>query len=141
MAVHINRVQPKSGEVVVELPPVGKTDSVQTTVQQVQKPDLRISKGRNYRHSKTTFPRPPKPVSEPKQKPLEQTPIKKYNVPRESEHSSRWYRCNYCKDTGKVIVYDVCDNCDGVGCPKCNNTGELRNYITCQDCKTIKGRY
>jgi len=45
------------------------------------------------------------------------------------------YRCLDCKDTKKILVFDICEFCDGIGCPKCNK-GYNKNYISCQSCNT-----
>lgn len=50
-------------------------------------------------------------------------------------------KCLDCRDTKKVVVYDVCDYCLGKGCKKCNNTGDVKNYIPCQACSPSNFRY
>lgn len=43
------------------------------------------------------------------------------------------YKCESCKDTLKVIVFDECGYCHGVGCKFCDN-GLIANAINCPAC-------
>ena len=51
-------------------------------------------------------------------------------------------RCDVCEDRKRIIVYDVCEHCEGEGCSKCRK-GEVRNMIPCPQCaleaKTVFG--
>lgn len=43
------------------------------------------------------------------------------------------YRCEHCKDSGRVQAFDPCPHCDGVGCPKCDE-GLVPSSIPCPMC-------
>jgi len=45
-----------------------------------------------------------------------------------------YHRCNICKDTGKVRVFDQCEHCDGMGCSKCDQ-GLTPGTIPCPMCE------
>jgi RecJ-like exonuclease len=42
-------------------------------------------------------------------------------------------KCDKCKDTKKVKVFDVCPKCDGVGCNYCEK-GFIPTMIPCPQC-------
>ena len=50
-----------------------------------------------------------------------------------------FYKCETCKDTTKIPVFDVCEHCDGVGCKHCD-AGLVRNTIPCPAC-SIKPKH
>lgn len=44
------------------------------------------------------------------------------------------YRCGTCRDTGKMLVFDPCDYCQGRGsCTHCDE-GLVRREVNCPDC-------
>ena len=136
MAVTIRRTPPQV-EVKVELPPVIKAPVVVPNLSQIvqKKAESGLPKGRNYRNNRGTYNVP--------QKTLAQILPKRYNSgivvkPESIASTARFCRCDYCRDTGKVTVYDICESCDGAGCAKCDNTGEIKNLIPCQECKKRK---
>jgi len=47
------------------------------------------------------------------------------------------YKCDVCKDTRKVQVFNECPRCHGEGCPKCDE-GLLAGSIPCPECKAQK---
>lgn len=44
-----------------------------------------------------------------------------------------YYACETCRDTGKMVVYDPCGRCNGVGCSHCDD-GLVRAEVNCPDC-------
>lgn len=67
----------------------------------------------------------PDPVPMP---PATQQPIRVEPPPQ-----VHYYRCEICKDTGRVQVFDPCEHCDAVGCNKCDE-GLVPSSIPCQMC-------
>lgn len=51
------------------------------------------------------------------------------DVPRIHKH----YRCETCRDTGKMQVFDECEACYGAGCHRCDE-GLVPAQVTCPDC-------
>jgi RecJ-like exonuclease len=44
------------------------------------------------------------------------------------------FKCMTCRDTNEVRVFNQCDHCDGVGCPKCD-AGLVQASIPCPVCE------
>ena len=127
-----------------EVPKIAEVRNLSQVVQ--RKAEAGLPKGRNYRQGKGLFNRnsPPKPnFRDSDKKSLAQILPKRYNAPIVIQpdsvaSTSKFCRCDYCRDSGKVTVYDICGFCDGAGCAKCNNIGEIKNLIPCQECAKRK---
>lgn len=62
----------------------------------------------------------------------------------------QYYKCETCQDTGKMVVFDECESCHGVGCRYCDE-GLVRREVRCPNCapkhigvwqdKPNRGRY
>jgi len=49
------------------------------------------------------------------------------------EEPEKFYRCVTCQDTKRVRVFDQCDHCEGLGCPRCDE-GLVPGNIPCPAC-------
>lgn len=51
-------------------------------------------------------------------------------------------RCKICNDSGRITVYNECDQCFGEdpNCEKCNGEGNERTTIRCSDCEGAPSR-
>jgi RecJ-like exonuclease len=47
------------------------------------------------------------------------------------------YKCEYCKDTKRISVFDPCPRCDGEGCQSCDE-GLVPSTIPCESCAPLK---
>lgn len=47
------------------------------------------------------------------------------------------YQCQTCQDKNKVQVFDQCEHCDGLGCPRCDK-GLVPSSIACPECDRIR---
>ena len=50
------------------------------------------------------------------------------------EPPAPFYKCETCRDTGKMVVFDECDRCYGAGCRSCDD-GLVRREVDCPDCR------
>ena len=44
-----------------------------------------------------------------------------------------YYKCETCRDTGRMVVFDECEACRGVGCRHCDE-GLVRREVRCPNC-------
>jgi hypothetical protein len=49
------------------------------------------------------------------------------------------FKCEACKDTGRMPVFDQCEHCEGVGCSHCDE-GLVPATIPCPSCQKGKRR-
>jgi len=42
--------------------------------------------------------------------------------------------CPVCEDRKRITVSDICEKCDGAGCPACRNRGDHEKMIPCPHC-------
>lgn len=74
--------------------------------------------------------------------------IQEETVP--TEPVTAYYKCETCRDTGKMVVFDECEACRGVGCRYCDE-GLMRREVRCPNCapqtigvwhdKPLRGKY
>jgi len=43
------------------------------------------------------------------------------------------FRCQACRDSGKIVVFDEHEPCHGQGCEECDN-GLRRSFVACPAC-------
>ena len=54
-------------------------------------------------------------------------------LPKSIPRIHKVYRCETCRDTGKMQVFDQCESCRGAGCHGCDE-GLVPAQVTCPDC-------
>lgn len=64
--------------------------------------------------------------------------VRTFTRPPREQPDYTFYRCETCRDTGKMLVFDQCDYCQGRGsCTHCDE-GLVPRKVNCPDCPASK---